>query len=102
MNLLWVAAIAIAVLVEKVVPRGDLVGRLAGVALAVAGVVFVARGVMGLTARGASPGRGREASTDGGRWLSHSSDTVSGETAVNCLVSCSFDPPPRPRYRRRT
>jgi predicted metal-binding membrane protein len=47
MNLLWVAAIAIAVLVEKVVPRGDLVGRLAGVALVVAGVALVARGVIG-------------------------------------------------------
>jgi predicted metal-binding membrane protein len=47
MNLLWVAAIAVAVLVEKVVPRGDLVGRLAGVALVVAGVLLVARGVIG-------------------------------------------------------
>ena len=46
MNLLWVAAIA-AVLVEKVVPRGDLVGRLAGVALVAAGVLLVARGVIG-------------------------------------------------------
>jgi predicted metal-binding membrane protein len=47
MNLLWVAAIAVAVLVEKVVPRGDLVGRLASVALVAAGVWLVARGVMG-------------------------------------------------------
>jgi predicted metal-binding membrane protein len=36
MNLLWVAAIAVAILVEKVVPRGDLVGRLAGVVLVAA------------------------------------------------------------------
>jgi predicted metal-binding membrane protein len=47
MNLLWVAAIAVAVLVEKVVPRGDLVGRLAGVVLVAAGVLLVARGVIG-------------------------------------------------------
>jgi predicted metal-binding membrane protein len=47
MNLLWVAAIAVAVLVEKVVPRGDLVGRLAGVILVAAGMLLVARGVIG-------------------------------------------------------
>jgi hypothetical protein len=35
------------VLVEKVVPRGDLVGRLAGVALVVAGLMLVACGVIG-------------------------------------------------------
>jgi len=44
MNLLGVAFIAVAVLVEKVVPRGDLVGRLAGVVLVAAGVLIVARG----------------------------------------------------------
>lgn len=47
MNLLWVAVIAVAVLVEKVVPRGDLVGRLAGVVLIAAGVLLVAGGVIG-------------------------------------------------------
>ena len=47
MNLLWVAAIAVTVLVEKVVPRGDLVGRLAGVALVAAGVLLLARAVVG-------------------------------------------------------
>lgn len=47
MNLVWVAAIAVAVLLEKVVPRGDLVGRLAGVVLVAAGVVLIARGVVG-------------------------------------------------------
>ena len=47
MNLLWVAAIAAAILVEKVVPRGDLVGSVAGVVLVAAGVLLVARGVIG-------------------------------------------------------
>jgi predicted metal-binding membrane protein len=46
MNLLWIAVLAVAVLVEKVVPRGDLVGRLAGVVLVAAGVLLVARGVI--------------------------------------------------------
>jgi predicted metal-binding membrane protein len=44
MNLLWVVAITLAVLVEKLVPRGDLVGRLAGVALAGAGVLVLIHG----------------------------------------------------------
>jgi predicted metal-binding membrane protein len=39
MNLLWVAVIALAVLAEKVLPNGDGIGRLAGVALVVVGVV---------------------------------------------------------------
>jgi predicted metal-binding membrane protein len=47
MNLLWIAVLAVAVLVEKVVPRGDLVGRLVGVVLVAAGVLLVTRGVMG-------------------------------------------------------
>ena len=47
MNLLWVAGIAIIVLIEKIAPRGDLVARLAGVVLVVAGVFLAARG--GLT-----------------------------------------------------
>jgi len=47
MNLLWVAAIAVVVLVEKVVPRGDLVGRLAGVVFVAAGGLLVARGFIG-------------------------------------------------------
>jgi predicted metal-binding membrane protein len=41
MNLLWVAAIAAFVLVEKVVPRGDLVGRVAGGILVLAGLVML-------------------------------------------------------------
>ena len=43
MNLLWVAVIAVGVLIEKVVPRGDLVGRVAGVVLFVVGVWLIAR-----------------------------------------------------------
>ena len=41
MNLLWVAVISLFVLAEKVLPRGDLVGRLGGAALLVAGVVVL-------------------------------------------------------------
>ena len=47
MNLLWVAAIAVAVLIEKVVPRGDLVGRVAGVALVIAGLLVAGSAVVG-------------------------------------------------------
>ncbi len=43
MNLLWVAAIAVAVLVEKVLPGGDLLGRIAGLGLVAVGVLIVAR-----------------------------------------------------------
>ena len=46
MNLLWIAAIALAVLVEKVVPHGDQVGRLTGAALIAAGVLLVVRAVV--------------------------------------------------------
>ncbi len=38
MNLLWVAAIGACVMVEKIAPHGDVAGRVAGVALLVAGV----------------------------------------------------------------
>jgi len=41
MNLLWVAAIAALVLVEKVPPRGALVGRVAGGVLVLAGLVLL-------------------------------------------------------------
>jgi predicted metal-binding membrane protein len=41
MNLLWVAAIAAFVLTEKVLPRGDLVGRIAGGVLVLAGIVIL-------------------------------------------------------------
>jgi predicted metal-binding membrane protein len=42
MNLLWVAAIAGLVLLEKVAPAGDRLGRVAGVVLVVWGVWMVA------------------------------------------------------------
>ncbi|MGH8656144.1 MAG: DUF2182 domain-containing protein [Gammaproteobacteria bacterium] len=41
MNLLWVAAIAVFVLVEKIAPRGDLIGRVAGGTLIVAGIASI-------------------------------------------------------------
>ena len=44
MNLLWVAGIAAFVLVEKILPRGDLVGRLAGALLIAVGLVFLVQG----------------------------------------------------------
>lgn len=44
MNLLWVATITAFVLVEKVIPRGDLVGRVAGGVLVLAGIVVIAGG----------------------------------------------------------
>lgn len=40
MNLLWVATIAILVLVERVAPRGDMIGRAVGVLFIVAGLVL--------------------------------------------------------------
>ena len=43
MNLLWVAAITAFVLVEKMVPRGDLVGRVAGGVLVLAGIVLLSQ-----------------------------------------------------------
>ena len=43
MNLAWVAILAVAVLVENAVPRGDLVGRIAGLALVVAGLWMLTR-----------------------------------------------------------
>jgi predicted metal-binding membrane protein len=41
MNLLWVATITAFVLVEKIVPRGDVVGRIAGGVLIVAGLMML-------------------------------------------------------------
>jgi predicted metal-binding membrane protein len=37
MNLLWIAALAVLVLLEKVVPFGRLIGRLAGLAFIAGG-----------------------------------------------------------------
>ncbi|MEO8049073.1 MAG: DUF2182 domain-containing protein [Acidobacteriota bacterium] len=45
MNLLWVAVIAIFVMAEKILARGELLGRMTGAALAIAGIVLIARGV---------------------------------------------------------
>ncbi|MBI4334868.1 MAG: DUF2182 domain-containing protein [Chloroflexi bacterium] len=47
MNLLWVAAIAAFVLAEKVLPWGDLVGRLAGGVLVLAGILLLTSAAMG-------------------------------------------------------
>ena len=44
MNLLWVAVIALFVMAEKALPRGELLGHVAGVALVAAGVGLMARG----------------------------------------------------------
>ena len=41
MNLVWVAAIAALVLVEKVAPGGRIVGRAAGVGMAVWGLMLL-------------------------------------------------------------
>ena len=46
MNLLWVATITAFVLVEKVVPRGDLVGRIAGGAFVAAGLVMLGQALV--------------------------------------------------------
>lgn len=43
MNLVWVAALTAFILVERLVIKGDLVGRIAGVALVMAGVLLMAR-----------------------------------------------------------
>ncbi len=44
MNVLWVAAIAAFVFIEKVAPRGDLLGRVAGVLLVAAGTWVIHQG----------------------------------------------------------
>ena len=44
MNLVWVAVIAVFVLAEKVIPRGDQLGRVAGAVLLAAGLVMIASG----------------------------------------------------------
>ncbi len=43
MNVLWIAGLAVLVLLEKVVPTGHLVPRFAGAALAAAGLFFLVR-----------------------------------------------------------
>jgi len=44
MNLLWVAAITLFVLIEKVVPAGAVVGRVAGAVLVAAGIALLTEG----------------------------------------------------------
>ncbi len=41
MNLLWVAAITAFVLIEKVLPRGDLVGHVTGGILVLGGIILL-------------------------------------------------------------
>lgn len=43
MNLFWVAVIALFVMAEKILVRGELLGHITGVALVTAGVVLMAR-----------------------------------------------------------
>ena len=43
MNLLWVAVIALFVLAEKALPQGELLGRVAGITLVIAGIGVMAR-----------------------------------------------------------
>ena len=43
MNLLWIAIISAFVLSEKVLPRGDLVGRVAGGMLVLVGIIFLSQ-----------------------------------------------------------
>jgi predicted metal-binding membrane protein len=43
MNLLWVAVLALFVMAEKILPRGEWIGRVTGVVLVTAGVAFLAR-----------------------------------------------------------
>jgi len=43
MNLLWVATITVFVLIEKIAPRGDMVGRVAGGVLVIAGLVMLSQ-----------------------------------------------------------
>jgi predicted metal-binding membrane protein len=42
MNLLWVAVIALFVMAEKMLPKGELIARISGVALILAGVAMAA------------------------------------------------------------
>ncbi len=44
MNLLWIAALAIFVLLEKILPRGDLVGRVSGGLMIAAGLFLMFAG----------------------------------------------------------
>ena len=48
MNLLWIALLALFVLLEKVVPRGELFARLSAILLAGAGLLVILAGQSGL------------------------------------------------------
>jgi predicted metal-binding membrane protein len=41
MNILWIAAITIFVLLEKIVPLGDRAGKLTGIVMAIIGAVML-------------------------------------------------------------
>jgi predicted metal-binding membrane protein len=43
MNLLWIAVIALFVMAEKIVPRGELLGHIGGVALVTAGIAVMTK-----------------------------------------------------------
>jgi predicted metal-binding membrane protein len=43
MNLLWVAVIALLVMAEKVLPKGEVLGYIVGAGLVAAGVVHIAK-----------------------------------------------------------
>lgn len=43
MNLLWIAVIALFVMAEKIIPRGELLGRIGGAALVTAGIAVMTR-----------------------------------------------------------
>ena len=45
MNLLWVAAIAVFVMIEKVLPRGPWVANLSGVVMAAVGIYLLLQGL---------------------------------------------------------
>ena len=42
MNLLWVAVIALFVMAEKISPKGELLARVAGIGLVIAGATLIA------------------------------------------------------------
>jgi predicted metal-binding membrane protein len=43
MNLFWVAVIALLVMAEKILPRGEVLGHVTGIVLVAAGVVRIAK-----------------------------------------------------------
>jgi len=43
MNLVWIGVIAVFVMAEKVLPRGQILGRIGGLALVGAGIAVIAK-----------------------------------------------------------